>query len=253
VKGARPFLQFRLERLLRAADLASVEGRAAAAKAATTLIAEHPDDLVRDQYLMQLADQTGIDVDRLRRAADDAASAPKTDPAPRRRDRADGSAQARSAPEPAHRPRRATHDRTEVEALRVAVHEPALVADRLDAALFLDPVVHEAFCLLASSATFHEALEAAGGEVHELLERLAVEDLPWSDDPAPYATSVLVQLVEAAAARRLADMVRTGDDRASELKAVLEMLVSSRSAGTWALAAHAAEQLLPWVAGSGEE
>jgi DNA primase len=253
VKGARPFLQFRLERLLRAADLASVEGRAAAAKAATTLIAEHPDDLVRDQYLMQLADQTGIDVDRLRRAAADAASAPKTDPAPRRRDRADGSAQARSAPEPAHRPRRATHDRTEVEALRVAVHEPALVADRLDAALFLDPVVHEAFCLLASSATFHEALEAAGGEVHELLERLAVEDLPWSDDPAPYATSVLVQLVEAAAARRLADMVRTGDDRASELKAVLEMLVSSRSAGTWALAAHAAEQLLPWVAGSGEE
>ena len=69
VEGARPFLQFRLERLLRAADLASVEGRAAAAKAAVALIAEHPNDLVRDQYLMQLAERVGIDIDRLRRAA----------------------------------------------------------------------------------------------------------------------------------------------------------------------------------------
>src|SRR5581483_8025030 len=69
VAGARPFLEFRIERLLRAADLGSVEGRAAAAKGAVAVIAEHPDDLVRDQYLMQLAERVGIDVDRLRRPA----------------------------------------------------------------------------------------------------------------------------------------------------------------------------------------
>jgi hypothetical protein len=135
----------------------------------------------------------------------------------------------------------------------VAVHEPGLVAALLDEVLFVDPVVREAYGVLASSATFHEALERAGGEVHDLLQRLAVEDLPWGDDPTTYATSVLVQLVEAAGTRRLADMVRSGDDRASELKAVLETLVSNRSAGTWTVAADAAEQLLPWVAGSGEE
>jgi DNA primase len=237
VEEARPFLQFRLERLLRAADLASVEGRAAAAKSAVALIAEHPDDLVRDQYLMQLADRVAIDVDRLRRATTESAGG--------RRDRP-----ANHAPPRRHA---AVLDRTEVEALRVAVHEPALVADRLDGALFVDPVVHEAYSLLAASATFHEALERAGGEVHDLLQRLAVEDLPWGDDPVTYGTSVLVQLVEAAAARLLTDMVRTGDDRASALKAVLEMLVSNRSAGDWKVAADAAEQLLPWVAGSGEE
>ncbi len=247
IKGARPFLEFRLERLLRAADLASVEGRAAAAKAAVALIAEHPNDLVRDQYLMQLADRVSIDVDRLRRATADVGGSPRD-----RSDRRDGYPAGQSRND-APRRRPAVRDRTEVEALRVAVHEPALVADRLDGALFIDPVVHEAYSLLAASATFHEALERAGGEVHDLLQRLAVEDLPWGDDPGTYATSVLVQLVEAAGTRRLADMVRSGDDRASELKAVLEMLVSNRSAGTWTVAAHAAEQLLPWVAGSGEE
>ena len=254
VEGARPFLAFRLERLLRAADLASVEGRAAAAKAAVAIIADHPDDLVRDQYLMLLADRVGIDVDRLRRATVDArpgaAGGPARPREPGRR-RADGSGD--SAAEGAARRRPPAYDRSEIEALRVAVHEPALVADRLDDALFADPVVHESYGLLASSATFHEALERAGGEVHELLQRLAVEDLPWGEDPATYATSVLVQLVEAAGTRRLVEMVRTGDDRASELKAVLETLVSNRSAGTWTVAADAAAQLLPWVAGSGEE
>jgi DNA primase len=238
VEGARPFLEFRIQRLLRAADLASVEGRAAAAKSAVAVIAEHPNDLVRDQYLMQLAERVGIDVDRLRRAAASGAGSAST---------------AVPAPGGAERRRLPARDRAEVEALRVAVHEPALVADRLDAVLFADPVLREAYCLLARSATFHEALEQAGGEVHELLQRLAVEDLPWADDAATYATSVLVQLVEAAGTRRLAVMVRTGDDRASELKAVLETLVSNRSAGTWTVAADAAEQLLPWVAGSGEE
>jgi DNA primase len=240
VASARPFLEFRLERLLRAADLASVEGRAAAAKAAVALVAEHPSDLVRDQYLMQLAERLGIDVDSLRRAAVE----PGRPDGPARRERADQTS----------RPRPPARDRTEVEALRVAVHEPAIVAALLDDALFVDPVVREAYGVLASSATFHEALERAGGEVHDLLQRLAVEDLPWGDDdPTTYAISVLVQLVEAAGTRLLDVMVRTGDDRASEVKALLETLVANRSAGTWSVAAEAAELLLPWVAGSGEE
>ena len=244
VAGARPFLEFRLERLLRAADLSSVEGKAAAGKAAVALVAEHPSELVRDQYLMQLAERLGIDVDSLRRAAVEPGR-PDTirGGGPARRERTDQTV----------RPRPPARDRAEVEALRVAVHEPATVAALLDDALFVDPVVREAYGVLASSATFHEALERAGGEVHDLLQRLAVEDLPWGEEPSTYATSVLVQLVEAAGTRRLDVMVRTGDDRASELKAVLETLVSNRSAGTWSGAAEAAELLLPWVAGSGEE
>jgi hypothetical protein len=140
-----------------------------------------------------------------------------------------------------------------VEALRVAVHEPALVADRLSRELLTDATVQSAFEALAASSTFHEALERTGGEPRALLERLAVEDLPWTDDPAPYAISVLVGLVEAAAGRRLSTMVRAGDDQASELKQALEELVEARSAGAWAVADRVATQLLPWVLRTGEE
>ena len=52
--------------MLGAGDLTTAEGRARAAEAALTAVAEHPDDLVRDQYVMQLADRCRLDAARLR-------------------------------------------------------------------------------------------------------------------------------------------------------------------------------------------
>ncbi|MGD0083883.1 MAG: DNA primase [Acidimicrobiales bacterium] len=66
VEGARPFLGFRVDRALTAGDLRTPEGRARAAEAAVAMIAEHPNELVRDQYLVTIADRTRIEVDRLR-------------------------------------------------------------------------------------------------------------------------------------------------------------------------------------------
>ena len=59
--GAKPYLAFRLDRVLAAADLGSVEGRAPAATAGSTCC-EHPNELVRDAYLMKLADHCRVDV-----------------------------------------------------------------------------------------------------------------------------------------------------------------------------------------------
>ena len=75
IKEARPFLQFRVDRMLQAGDLTTAEGRARAAEAALTAVAEHPDDLVRDQYVMQLAD-------RCRARPGQAAGAPGPPPRP---------------------------------------------------------------------------------------------------------------------------------------------------------------------------
>ncbi|HLH29152.1 MAG TPA: DNA primase, partial [Acidimicrobiales bacterium] len=49
VEGATPYLRFRVESLLASADLSTAEGRARAAARALELVAEHPDDLVRDE------------------------------------------------------------------------------------------------------------------------------------------------------------------------------------------------------------
>src|SRR5690606_4135163 len=76
VEGATPFLLFRLERVFADADLSSNEGRARAAERALAIVAEHPDDLVRDQYLLDVASRCRIDEDRLRATLDRLRSQP---------------------------------------------------------------------------------------------------------------------------------------------------------------------------------
>ncbi len=66
VDKATPFLRFRLDRVFDAADLASNEGRARAAERALEVVAEHPTELVRDQYLMDVASRCRVEPDRLR-------------------------------------------------------------------------------------------------------------------------------------------------------------------------------------------
>lgn len=66
ISEAKPFLQFRVERLLAAADLSTAEGRAKAADTSLAAVAEHPDDLVRDQYVMQIAERCRLDPAPLR-------------------------------------------------------------------------------------------------------------------------------------------------------------------------------------------
>ncbi len=76
VAQARPFLAFRVDRILDAADTSSPEGRARAAERALEAIAAHPSDLVRDQYVMQVADRTRVSADTLRARLEEVRRAP---------------------------------------------------------------------------------------------------------------------------------------------------------------------------------
>ncbi len=82
VAEAKPFLGFRLERLFATADLSNPEGRARAAEAGLALISEHPDSLVRDQYLMQVSDRCHLSPEQLRALPQRAASKNGERPAP---------------------------------------------------------------------------------------------------------------------------------------------------------------------------
>ncbi len=181
VADARPFLGFRLERVLDAADLSTPEGRARAAEAALGVIGEHPSDLVRDQYLHTVADRTRIDVDRLRSGAVPASRAPRHDDRPE------------AAPGRARPPRR--RDTAQLEALRLAVHRRDEILDRLEPWLVVDEDIATALDALRAHDDLRTAIEQTDPETADLLQRTAMEDS--SADP----DDVVGLLVVAAAER----------------------------------------------------
>jgi DNA primase len=77
ITKAIPYLAFRVERALAAEDLRIPEGRARAAEAALEAIVEHPNAIVRDQYILEVADRTRIPPDQLRDLATKVAARPK--------------------------------------------------------------------------------------------------------------------------------------------------------------------------------
>jgi DNA primase len=244
IDRAAPFLQFRLDRLLAAADLRTLEGRARAGEAAATIVAAHPNELVRDQYVMKVAGALEIDADRLRavvRAGPRRQSAPASGP--------DGD------DSEAPRPRPARVDRRELDVLRWAIHRPELVAEWLDESLFVDPAARSVFELLTETATFHEALDASDGPTRELLQRLAVEEPEVADDADELATlqaRLMANTVEPAAQRVLEAMLRDGDDRGSEVKTLLSAMTHHREIGDWEATRHDAEQLVGWTVARNE-
>src|SRR6185437_6233269 len=240
---ARSLLQFRVDRVLDAADLTGAEGRARAADAALAAVAEHPDGLVRDQYVMQVADRCRLDAALLRERLEEVRRRP---PPPPRRDVGardaggrDAGGRAAGGVEPGgggrdgyddiddgryddggwggrevdgpggHRNRGpggpaangsrrpvAIPYRPGLEALRLAVHRPEAVADRLEEVLFNDELQRRAFVALADADNLRQAVDGADPEVAALLRRLSVEDPAPSEatlgDPVE---SVVLQLV----------------------------------------------------------
>ena len=232
VERAAPFLEFRVDRLLEAGDLTTIEGRARAAGAAATLVAEHPNELVRDQYVMKLAGRLQINDDRMREAVE-------------RSRRGDRPAPAASSTRPAVRTRPV--DRRELDALRWAVHAPGAIGDRLAVELFADPLARTAYDAL-TQGSFRDAVAHSEPEVAKLLERLAVED-PMKDGTSAddMVVRVVVNLVEASSQRVLASMVNTGDERSSELKVLLDRLVRRRGNDEWTAAEQVADELVGWI------
>lgn len=228
--AARPFLAFRLERLLATADTSTVEGRARTARGAAALVAEHPSDLVRDQYAVELSERLGIDVDRIRATVAGAA----------RGERAPGFDRSASS-----RPQ-VEIDRRELDVLRWAIHRPELLADWLDAGLFADPTARAVFELLDGHETFRGALDAAEPRTRVILERLAVEEPP-EEHQDPTTANLLYNTVVAAAERLQRRLMDAGDDQVLAVNRSLDELRHAREIGDFAAGETAAKQLLGWI------
>ena len=190
VEGAVPLLQFRVDRALASADMGTIEGRARTAAAPAAVVGEHPDPLVRDEYLVYVADRCRVDSATLR---DVWAKAPKRQPDPGRGGgrsdggRSDGGGVRLTA---------------EDEALRLVIHRSEEVDGRLDEALFGDPVRREAYRALSEGAELTGASDRVGEPAAGLLRRLAVED------PGEAEADDVLALVHRRAGERVMETLR---------------------------------------------
>jgi len=250
VEHAVPFLGFRVDRALSAGSMATPEGRARAAESALDVIREHPSELVRDQYLMEVASRTRIDPERLRA---DASSRPTTSAgrpqagSPRQR----GRAVPVDRPEPSRR--RAyvpTRETPELEALRLLISRPDDIGGLLHDMLFVDERALAAYRALVSTTSVLAAIESTDPGAGELLQRLAAED----SEAEPEDVADL--LLAAAAGREIAEFdarARLADDPTAYaadvgwVKLRMEELRERESRDV------AREQLLAWLTQEPEE
>ena len=247
VAAARPFLEFRIQRALAGGDLDTPEGRARAADAALEVVAGHPDALVVDQYLMELADTTRIEVDRLRERLVEVRNRPAPPPAGERRRR------------PGVAPEHADHAEAgpahamglpplppgaEREAIRLAVHKPELATPILEACLFTHPTARAAHDLLTAAPTLAEAIAAAPPELAEELTRLSVEDLEVE------ATDILARLATEVARTELVDLeleARGAEDPLAYSDAISYLKVTLDELRRTFVDAETVVELLDWL------
>ncbi len=192
IEGARPFLEFRVDRVLARGDMDSAEGRARAATEAMTLVAEHPDSLVRDQYAMSIADRCQVGIDELRRRG---AAAVVAGP--------DAGSDAGALPGTGHLT-------PETQALRLLIHRPDPISTHLTPVLFADRLNRAAYLALRGAVDLHGARAEAGSDVADLLGRLAVQDAT-DDDPLGVLTRLAYLAAERAAIGLEAAARSTGD------------------------------------------
>ncbi len=264
VETARPLLAVRVDQALSGADLHSAEGRAKAAEVALGVVAGHPSDLVRDQYVMAIADHCRMEPADLRerlarkqRFADprrngsqgsaksgiamrtvantaENGGAQEGSFAPVQRDmRPTRSATRPSDRAPVRRPERASA--VVMEALRLVVHRRGEMINRLEAVLFPPGIQRDAFRALVAHRDVREAADTAAPAVADLLRRLVVEE------PSASAEDVLTRLVEAGARKALVELeaeARSSEASFDEVAAVaaqvrlsIEELYDSDNAG----------------------
>ena len=241
VEQAQPFLGFRLARVLDRGDLSTPEGRARTAENAVAVVREHPSDLVRDQYLMQVADACGVDTSRLRDMLERPAAPTVEEPRWIPNEPSDD-----GAPEPV----RQVPASTERTMLLLCLHRPETVPAWIEPHMFGDPLLRNVFVAL---------LDAPGDDLAGLLELVrpeladAIGQLAVLPEPEGDPDRIVGHFLHDAGLRRVAELrreaQRTGDPGLMPVIAELGLLIPEVRTASFDLAV--AEGLVPLLSTRG--
>lgn len=218
IDGAMPFLAYRIERTLSSESLDTPEGRTRAAEAAIAVVAEHPNELLRDQYVMEVASRTRMEPHRLRAMLqrlplgrprvlpEQASSRTRQQPAaPAASDDSGALDQAWSENEPpphydddpelggssvgpspggagAVRTAPVAVDARERELVRLLMHRPEQLDGRVHRCLFTSALTTRAFELLGVEG-WERQLDDEPVDVADMLRRLTMEPVDAAADP----------------------------------------------------------------------
>ena len=221
IDTAKPHMQFRVDRVLKKGDFESKEGRAKAAIEAMKVVAQHPDELIRDQYIVQIADKCLIAADEIRRRA--SKENPGTEKNAKNRE-VDEVAQEKLT--------------TEYQALRMLIHRSEEVRDWLHPVLFSDPLAENIFIALTNSTDLHEANQSLGVEESDLIGRLSVQEAE-DDKPLGVFSRLLSLAAERKAvefeslARQSGELSEYQEDISYLRRSVMELNEEGMQLGSW--------------------
>ncbi len=242
VESAEPMLRFRLERVLGAAIADTPEARARRATTALGVVAEHPDPMVRDPYLLEVADRSRLDPSLLRNQLEDlrtlvvtgeavsTSTATTTTPAkPVRPGDGDPGPRGPEADafgdEPAIRTPPRPVGKVHTTEMAVLIHlasQPDGELAALPAELFTHPLARSVRSALVSAGSVAQAVAEADPESWEarLLSRLAVSEPDGTPEEAAHslvARAGARAMEELEAELRQADRDEAGTSITSEL------------------------------------
>ena len=168
IRSAQPFLSYRINRVLDRSDLDRAEGRARAAADSGAIIAEHPNEVVRDQYLVETAQKVRVDIEQMRRLIVKPPPKQNRTQVPRTRDH-EFDEPSRAAPPP-------EIPQVELNLLRVLIHESEIVKPLVLQPMFTDPVAIEALQLVTKDG-WRDQMQSSSEAVTALIGRLLVEEV----------------------------------------------------------------------------
>ncbi len=212
IQNAKPFLQFRLDRVLDSGSMDTAEHRARVAEAALQLVREHPSELVRDQYVMDIADRCRIDAVRLREML----RSPRG---------GRGRAVAPAAPSVAPQ----ASDNVEDQALQLLIGGNRTITELLSPGLFVTPLRRSVYVAVRDAPSVREAVDMLGADEADLLRRLAAA--PDDElDAAAVASRLLGRAADRFARELEAEAKSTGDVQAllPEVKFLRQWVIDLR-------------------------